>query len=240
MTTPVGDRDDLRTGLVGALSQYLNVSDDSREIVGLRQDIVAVLRFLGLNTPSVHDAVHLFWNMYQPRMMALSNADDEPGWVPNLTAEDIKRRVHRLMYPPAPPASAHLDRLLMDCLDWVYDKFQVPYEPDSDNAEKLLDLVIELHIAAARAFKLKQLEPNHMSEEWMSRLRSVERTVRRIRAIASPSGIRTYRNPSFVVSIDAIWGMTQLELSRVSKADGSYSDAIHYLDQASTSYTIPA
>ena len=116
----------------------------------------------------------------------------------------------------------------------MYGKHRVPpYQPDVDDSENLIDLVVELHISAARAFKLKQLEPDHMSEEWMSRLRSVEGTVRHIKAIVGP---RTFGNPSFAISTDAIWGMTQLELSRVSRANGSYADAIHYLDQASTSY----
>ena len=114
----------------------------------------------------------------------------------------------------------------------MYDKYRIPpYEPDADDSENLTGLVIKLHIAAARAFKLKQVDLNQMSEEWMSTLHSVERTMERIKTIASP-----YWYPSFAVSTDAIWGMTQLELSRVSRADGSYADAIDYLTQSSHSY----
>ena len=232
MTTPVADQDDLRTDLVRTLAQYIDVTNDGGETVGIRQDVLAILNFMGPDKPPVYDSIQLFWNMYQPRMMSLSIAEDEPRSVPNLNTEDIEGTVHRQMYPPAPASSAELDKLLLECLDWVYDKFRVPYEPDSDNAEKLLDLVIELHIAAARAFKLKQVETDVMSEEWVSRLRAVEGTMQRISAIAP----LFFGNPSFAVSANAIWGMTQLELSRVNKAEGSYSEAIHYLDRASTSY----
>ena len=197
--------------------------------------MVAVLYFMSPIVPSVHNAVHLFWNMYQPRMMALSGTADELRSVPDFSMEDIEGTVHRQMYPAAPPPSPELDELFLKCLDWAYDKFRVPYEPDSDSAEWLSDLTVELHIAAARAFKLKQLEPNNMSEEWISRLRSVEHTVRRIKAIAEPYG-SPYWSPSFAVSIDAIWGMTQLELSRICRVEGSYADAIDYL--ARSAYSI--
>ena len=138
---------------------------------------------------------------------------------------------HRSMTPPAPAAPPQLDRLLLDCLDWMYERFQVRYQPDADDAGKLLSLVIEVHIAAARAFKLKQIEPDHISEEWMGRMHSVERTVRRITALTGQHG-----GTALAVSTHAIWGMTQMELSRICTAEGSYADAIHYLDQASTSY----
>ena len=247
MKVPIIDRDKQWDDLFEPLSQYLRVCDDGGNFVGNRKDVdyakifmvfdtkgdtlihpeqISVAeKFIVPYTPTVHDAVHLFWNIYQPQLMAIPSVED----VQDFSAE----RLHRQMNPPAPSPSAELNRLLLDCLDWVYDRFQVPYEPDSDNAEKLLELVIELHIAAARAFKLKQVEGNQISEEWMSRLQAVEIIVRQVRAIV---GTRTFRNPSFAISIDAIWGMTQLELSRVSRAGGSYADAVHYLDQASTSY----
>ena len=140
------------------------------------------------------------------------------------------------MNTPAPAPSEELNRLLLDCLDWMDDKYRAPpYEPDADDSENLKALVIKLHIAAARTFKLKQLEMNHMSEEWVSSLRSVERMVQRINAIASPYGSR-YWDPSFAVTADAIWGLTQLELSRVSRAEGSYEDAIERLAQAAYRY----
>ena len=239
MTTPVEDRDDRREILVGTLTQYRDVCDDDGEVIGCRQDVLAILKFMDKDTPSVHDAIYLFWNMYQPRLAPLSDAEDRSEQVPNLSARDIylsEEDILGKMYPPAPAPSEQLDELLLRCLDWVYERFRVPYEIDAaDNAERQLGLVIELHIVAARAFKLRQVEGNQISEEWESRLRSVEATVRLIKTIASSYG-SPYWYPSFALSADAIWGMTQLELSRVSKTDGSYADAIDYLTQSAYSY----
>ena len=242
MANSIIDRDSRWDRLFEPLAQHVDVCDDSGNLVGSRMDVSTVQQFMVYDAPTAHDAVSLFWNMYQPRLMVIPSAADREDYVrrnsrPLVSAEERSKQAYRLYRPLAPVSSAELDRLLLDCLDWVYDKFQVPYEPDADNSEKLLDLVIELHIAAARAFSLKRVEQGRMSEEWVSRLRAVEHTMKRIRAIVNPHGSPGYGNPSFAVSTDAIWGLTQLELSRVSKADGSYADAIHYLDQASTSYT---
>ena len=231
MTTPAIDHDDRRDSLAQALIPYMEIHDDRGDLAGFRQDVLAVLKFMVPDTPSVHDAVHLFWNIRQSQMMGSCKAEDGPGWIPILSEEDIRGTIHRSMNPPSPATSPQLDRLLLDCLDWMYERFQVRYQPDVDDAGKLLALVIELHIAAARAFKLKQIETDHISEEWVSRLRSVERTSGRIRAITD-----RHEGTSFASSTHAVSGMTQLELSRVCTVDGSYAGAIHHLNRAATSY----
>ena len=253
MDAPVKDLDSRWDRLFEPLAQHMRVYDDDGHYVGIRQDVLSALnlmvidlsgdalvhpdqisaaeRFIVFRTPTVHNAVGLFWNMYQPRLYAFFNAEDNHEGTQDFSSADLYRRTN----PPAPASSPQLDGLLLECLDWMYDRFQVPYEPDSDSAEMLLGLVVELHVAAARAFKLKQLEESNMSEEWVGRLRSVERTVRRIKAIADQDG-DPYWDPSFAISTEAIWGMVQLDLSRVSRAEGSYADAIDYIEQASTSY----
>ena len=246
MRAPVLYRDNQWDELFEPLLQHMRVYDDTGKVIGIRKNvnyasmfmvfgtsgdalvhpeqIPIAERFLVPYTPTVHDAVHLFWNMFQPQLIAIPSVED--------TQDLSVERLHLVMNPPASAPSVELNTLLRDCLDWMYRKHRVPsYQPDVDDSENLIDLVVELHISAARAFKLKQLEPNNMSEEWVSRLRSVESTVRRINTIASP-----YWHPSFAVSTDAIWGMTQLELSRISRKDGSYADAVEYLGQAAYSY----
>ena len=251
MRAPVLYRDNQWDELFEPLLQHRRVYDDMGNFIGIRKDVYYASMFMVFGTrgdtlvhpeqisvaekfmvpytPRVHDAVHLFWNIFQPQLMAIPGVED----IQNLSEE----RLHRVMNPLAPAPSAELNTLFRDCLDWMYDKHRVPpYQPDVDDSENLIDLVVELHISAARAFKLKQLEPNSMSDEWRSRLYSIRDTVKRIKAIAGRFG-NPYWEPSFAVSTDAVWGMAQLELSRVSRVDGSYADAIEYLGQAAYSYT---
>ena len=227
MATPISDQDS-QWDLIRLLYQHEKALDESGNLLGTRRDVLYAMIFMVSDTPTVYDAVNLFWNMYQPRLYPSPES-------PNLSAKDIylsEEDTYKEINPLAPAPPAELNELLLDCLDWMYDKYGIPpYEPDADDSENLMGLVIKLHIAAARAFKLKQVDSNQMSEEWMSTLRSVERTMGRINAIASP-----YWYPSFAASTDAIWGMTQLELSRISRADGSYADAIDYLTQSAYSY----
>ena len=228
------------------LVQHRRMHDDSGQFIGSRQDVSYAMSFMVLDlngnaliapeqmalaerfvvphTPNVYDAISLFWNMYRPWMgnaqpQAIQPTDD---W-------------YKVMYPPA-PISTELNRLLLSCLDWIYDRFRVPYVPDASDSQNLLDLVTEFHIAAARAFKLRQLETDRISEEWMSSLHAAESLANRIRAIRRPRASPGYDITSFAISTNATFGMVQLELSRVYRANGSYADAVHHLDQASTSY----
>ena len=228
------------------LVQHRRMHDDSGQLIGSRQDVSDVMSFMVLDldgnaliapeqmalaerfvvphTPNVYDAISLFWNMNRPWMINAQTQGMQPtdDW-------------YKVMYPPA-PISTELNLLLLDCLDWTYDRFRVPYEPDANDSQKLLDLVTEFHIAAARAFKLRQLEADRISEEQISRLRAAESLSNRIRAIRRPRASPGYDITSFAISTNAALGMVQLELSRVYRANGSYADAIHHLDQASTSY----
>lgn len=225
------------------LAQHVNVYDDSGQRIGIRHGVLSAMNFMVLDlrgdslltpeqlsvakrfivphTPNVYNSITLFWNMYQPWVWMPSVQDADEWDRPEFTAA---------------PASAELDRLLLDSLDWIYGRLRVPYKPDDDDSQNLLDLITELHIGAARACKLGQVERNQISEEWMSRLRAVEGLMNRIRAVRRPRSSPEYDRTSFAVSTNAVCGLIQLELSRVSRANGSYVEAIHYLDQASTSY----
>ena len=192
-------------------------------LIGPEQMEVAE-QFIVPNIPNVYSAISLFWNMYQPwvTLVHVPKADVTDNW-------------QQLGFAPAPP-STELDHLLFRSLDWIYNKFRVHYMPDADDFRNLLDLVTELHIGAARVSKQRQLEKDQISEEWVSRLREVEGVANRIRAIMRPRSSPGYDNTSLAVSTNAVWDMIQLELSHVCRANGSYAEAIHYLDQASTSY----
>ena len=228
------------------LAQHSREHDDSGQLIGHRLDVAEAMNFMVLDlngnaligpdemalserfivnplTRNVYTAISLFWSMYEPWMAVVQPISD--------TVDDF----HRQFYPPA-PTSAELDGLLLQSLDWIYDRFRVTCEPDADDSPNLLDLVTELHICAARAFKLKQLEADWLSEERETCLRAAEGLVNRIRAIMRPRTSSRYDSTSFAMSTSAVGGMIQLELSRVCRANGSYAEAIHHLDQASTSY----
>ena len=249
----VMDRDNRWEELFEPLAQHLNAHDVNGHPVGLRRDVLSVLnfmvvdlqgnalihddqisvaeRFIVFRTPTVHDAVRLFWDVYKPQLDIHTEIEVESELTSFAGTEDAKQKIYERLNPPAPASSEQLDQLLLRCLDWVYEKFQVPYEPDSDSADKLLSLIIEFHIAATRAFKLNQIEAGRTSEEWMSSLRSIEGTLERINIIEHPFGSR-YWDPSYAVSTDAIWGMTQLGLSRISRLEGSYEDSLDRLARA--------
>ena len=141
------------------------------------------------------------------------------------------------LFQPTSRLSAQAERGLLDCLDWMYEKCRVPREPDSDDSEKLMDLAIELHIAAARAFRIKQADDGQLSEEFVSSLNAIERTMKRIKIAITAIEAQSYSgNPTIATSAEAIWAIVQVELSHVSRSYGNYADAIHYLDQASNSY----
>ena len=249
MITETTEHEGWWSSLFDQLSQHLRVRDDRGQTLGFRQDVTEAMNFMLLDlkgealiseeemalskrfianplTPNVYTSISLFWNMFRPWManaqLSSVNAENMNDW-------------HRATYPPA-HASAELDDLLLRCLDWIYGKFRIPYEPDANDSQNLLDLITEFHIAAARAFKLRQLEADPISEEWMSRLRAAEGLANRIRAILRLHPTGGYHTTSFAISTNAVCGMIQLELSRVCRANGSYAEAIHHLDQASTSY----
>ena len=141
------------------------------------------------------------------------------------------------LYESTSRLSAQAKRGLLDCLDWMYEKYRIPYEPDSNDSEQLIALAIELHVGAARAFRIKQADDGQLSEEFVKSLNAIERTMKRIKiALNAIEGQSHIGNPTIATSAETIWAIVQLELSRVSKLYGNYADAIHYLNLASSSY----
>ena len=192
--------------------RWMNLLKDSaRDKDDLTLSVVRVLgAFLSPDSPPTpRDAVSLLWEYDQ----------DFP------------------LYESTSRLSAQAKRGLLDCLDWMYEKYRVPYEPDSDDSEQLIDLAIELHVGAARAFRIKLADDGQLSEEFIKSLNTIERTMKRMKiALNAIEGQSHIGNPTIATSAETIWAIVQLELSRVSKLYGNYADAIHYLDQASSSY----
>ena len=121
---------------------------------------------------------------------------------------------------------------MVECLEFLEKRHRVPYEPDVDDNRWSDELKIHLHIAAARAFRLKQSEG--LSEEVQVCLTEVERSLMRLGGVRSV-GLH-YDSPAFDTSLVAVSALALLELSRVKNIDGEYVDALHYMAEAAICY----
>ena len=162
--------------------------------------LLAVLGpFVGRHNPTPHDAVTLFWELYQPKT----------------------------------PLRVQDERGLLDCLDWMYENYRVPYEPDSE--DDLGQLVIYLHIAAARAFQIRRDEGGQWSEESLSCLKEVDHVQKRLFAPRATKGLDSL---VFSVHVHPSLGLCLVELSRDLKNNGEYALALHYLAEGVISHLI--
>ena len=201
---------------------------------GLRNDILTLLRFReGVDSDN---PVDLFWDVCEPREIT----NDEP----------------------LPRLSEQTEGLVLDFLERLYRRHQVPYAPDVDDSDirdflrsledhfrnessehvpipdKLKDLVACLHVAAARAFRIMQSQDGGLSEEALDCLREVERTMDRLNraGFSHPSLDTDVLCLAFRLSAVAVSAKVFVELSRVRRSEGHYADALHYLARAARDY----
>ena len=171
-----------------------------------RSAVLDLGKFIFGGTPTPSDAVLLFWDVCRPLTRTSSNDSEKE------------------CSSPDPRFQQRLDKVMLDCLNWMYENYRVPYTPDCD--DNLDQLVIYLHIAAARAFQIRQVEGGRWSEEALSCLDKVDNTQKRLFAP------RTSRNlDSLVLSVHVhpALGLSLMELSRVFRNNGEYTRALHYL-----------
>ena len=167
------------------------------------------------------------------------------------------------LYQPDSRLSVQAERVVRDCLDWMYQKYKVPNEPDPDGSatkrflvtydaqnhadsstfpDALKNDLIFIHVAAARAFKLS--EANGFSDDTRSCASEVERTFARLRLaglepkerINPMEGEGNLEGMGVFLSTLAATAITFVELSRISRVDGRYADSLHYLAQAGELY----
>lgn len=124
----------------------------------VRSDIATLLKFR--DSDDAYNPLYLFWNLYRPEVK-----DDDGTFLsaPDLFSED--------------------EQLVLDVLDVLRYRYRVSYEPDADVSylkrffseyaanpdstrlpDTLKSLLILIHIAAAKAFRMLQSE-NGYSEE---------------------------------------------------------------------------
>ena len=172
----------------------------------------ALQRFV--DEADVTNATGVFWDVYQ--------------WSKDTTGS----------FPPDPSIEAEIyDGMILEVLDRLYETSKVSYQADVDDSENCERLFIHLHIASARAFRIRK--GPELSEEALDCFREVSRTYERVRWIRGwnryvyESGIQ----PSALVSTLAVAAMNSLELSRFHRREpDGFEEALKCLWQAITLY----
>ena len=208
----------------------------SGEIEGCRTDISTLLKCR--DKFETFSPVYLFWEMYRPSVLE----------------EDGDRF-------PALKLPAEAKNLVLEILDDMYRHHRVPYEPDNDDTEireylrstasitfeeaelpfprKLTDLLIFIHVAAARAFVMK--EDSGLSEEVVDCLDEVERAWQRLHRAGFPGSVspdvHTTEFYEIFHSIDAVSAIALAERSRATRDQGHYAEALHMLATADERYS---
>ena len=162
----------------------------------------------------------------------------------------------------APQLSEEIEEVVLKSLErlYQYHKDKVTYEPDGDVIseddfqeslesghiiipEKLKDLMTFLHVAAARAFRIKQNQGGGWDEDSLTCLEETARTFERIESLNRRGmGIDMilYQDPSqtFLLSTHTVGGIALFELGLNRYRKESYADALRYMAEAmyQTSY----
>ena len=206
--------------------------------VGRRTDVATLLRFRN-NADSSHP-MYLFWDLYQP---TLRDSEGNRSPVPRLSDQD--------------------ERTVLEAIELLYQRHRVVYEPDGDDSDirRFLEAhddgvgppgdiesppvfksaLVFIHIAAARAFKLKQTDG--FSEEVRNCLNEVERTLDRLyragfnhKYASHRWGERRLEGVAIYHSTLAVSALSFMYLSRIHRLDGNHAKALHYLTQAGELY----
>ena len=178
-------------------------SEDFLEVI-TRPEIRAIFRF-GESSDTggaLYDAMQLFWGVYE-----------------------LWKDGHMSVLP------ARYEDIILDWFEHFQRSHRVPYVPDSyDGLDNHDELFIYLHIAAARAFRIRK--GKEISEEVLDCLIEVERTLARLGATSKGPGVFFGEAPSYYTSAGAILAMVFMDLWRIRQAEGRYADALHYLSGA--------
>ena len=100
--------------------------------------------------------------------------------------------------------------------------------------DKLNDLLVFIHVAAARAFRVKRTDG--YSEVVRECLNEVERTIERLKRNGLDMEEDIQHMMAIFQSAYAVSSMAFVELGRISKIDGEYEKALHYFAMADEYY----
>ncbi len=152
-------------------------------------------------------------------------------------------------------------RAVLEVLELLYHRHRVSYEPDGDDSEirafleahdegppdsmafpvAFKNALVFIHVAAARAFKLRQTDG--FSEEVRACLADVKRTLDLLDRAGFDHKVERWQGGELRLEGVAIYHSTLavsaisfVFLSRISRIDGCYADALHYLARAGELY----
>ena len=152
-------------------------------------------------------------------------------------------------------------RAVLEVLELLYHRHRVSYEPDGDDSEirafleahdegppdsmafpvAFKNALVLIHVAAARAFKLHQTDG--FSEEVRACLADVKRTLDLLDRAGFDHKVERWQGGELRLEGVAIYHSTLavsaisfVFLSRMSRAEGRYTDALHYLARAGELY----
>ena len=191
-------------------SRMAGSSEDLLEVIG-RPEFHAMFSLdkSPVTDGELHEAMRLFWGVYEQ----WGNGHTQRG----------------------PLLSPEYEDLFLDWFEHLQHSRCVPYIPDVDDGlDNHHELFFYLHIAAARAFRIRK--GTEMSEEVLGCLLEVERTMARLRATTGGPDHFYGEAPSFYTSAGAILAMVFVDLWRIRQAEGRYADALHYLSSAARYY----
>ena len=141
-------------------------------------------------------------------------------------------RRHRVAYGPDDD-DTDIREYLRNTASVRFEEAQLPFP------RKLTDLLILIHVAAARAFVLK--ENSGLSEEVVDCLDEVERAWQRLQRAGFPGSVspdvHTSEFYEIFHSIDAVSAIALAERSRVTWDQGHYAEALHMLATADERYS---
>ena len=197
--------------------------------------------------PDSINPMYLFWSFYQPGRAGHSASATHNPVLAQLQKEsdrDVLERLHTLYGRYRPSSAPDRDNSATSRFLLNYD-----YLEDRDGMEFPVDLkndLIFIHVAAVRALILGLTDG--FSEEMKGCLDEVDRTFGRLRIsgfkpedrIAS-SSLRLEDEPNLeglgiFLSTLAVTAISYVTLSRISRGESRYADALHYLAEAGRLY----
>ena len=176
-----------------------------KEAQVVRQDLISVGAWDLDDSDPLERSIKLFWEVIQPTSHSLSDDRIETYQVPSLPNE--------------------VEHALLGALTELEQRNRVGYIPDEDSSARLTDRIVYIHIAAARALRLKLTQG--YTDEMTQSLSSAFKAAKQLGL--EPPSVYGDEAPSEIISVWAATGMVLKELFFVHKLGRGYERALHCL-----------